>query len=286
MKVAIIGSTGQLGSDLRDIFSDSHEVYPLSHNEIQVENIDSVNSVISSIKPDVILNTAAFHVVPMCEQKPDTSYSINALGSLNVARVSQDLGSVYVYYSTDYVFDGKKNKPYVENDCPCPLNVYGSTKLAGEYYALNYCDKGIVIRVSGIYGKVPCRAKGGNFITTMIKLAKEKNEVRVVADEVLTPTPTSEIARSTLSLLGKKDAFGLFHMTSEGECSWYEFASVIFDTLKLETPLVKASVKDLPMVVRRPIYSVLENRGLKTLGIRELPDWKESLINFLKRHYL
>jgi dTDP-4-dehydrorhamnose reductase len=286
MKIVIIGSTGQLGSDLNVVFSASNQIYPLSHQDIQIENIDSVKSILSSIKPDIILNTAAFHIVPVCEQKPEIAYNINALGSLNVARISQDIGSRYVYFSTDYVFDGNKNEPYVEDDRPNPLNVYASTKLAGEYFALNYCEKSNVIRVSGIYGKVPCRAKGGNFITTMIKLAKEKSEVKVVADEFLTPTPTSEIAHSTLSLLNIEDSFGLFHMTSEGSCSWYEFASVIFTTLKLKTPLIKASVKDFQIVVKRPLYSVLENRGLKNLGIKELPNWKDSLINFLRKYYL
>jgi dTDP-4-dehydrorhamnose reductase len=180
------------------------------------------------------------------------------------------------------VFDGKKQKPYTEDDRPNPLSVYANTKLSGEYFAMNYCDKSFVIRVSGIYGKVPCRAKGGNFITTMIKLAKEKPEVRVVTDEILTPTPTYHIAKNTAALI-KTGAFGLYHMSCEGECSWYEFAKVIWETLKLTTPLYSASVKDFPLVVKRPFYSVLENRNLNKLGINEMPEWKEALIEFLNK---
>jgi len=186
-----------------------------------------------------------------------------------------------LHYSTDYVFDGKKQQPYTEDDSPGPLNVYATTKLAGEYFALNYSDKSYVVRVSGIYGKVPCRAKGGNFITTMVKLAKEKPEVRVVNDEILTPTPTYWIAKNTEALI-KTDKYGLYHMSCEGEVSWYEFAKVIWDTLGLKTPLYAASVNDFPLVVKRPFYSVLENKNLNKIGINMMPEWKNSLKDFLK----
>ena len=281
MRVAIIGSNGQLGSDLMEAFSSNHEVTGLNHTDIEITEIDNVKKVLSSIKPDVILNTAAYHIVPEAEKFPDKAFRINGTGALNLARVCHDMGIRFVHYSTDYVFDGVKQKPYTEDDCPNPLNVYANTKLSGEYFALNYCEQSSVIRVSGIYGKVPCRAKGGNFITTMLKLAKEKPEVKVVNDEILTPTPTYWIAKNTAELI-KTDKFGLYHMTCEGEVSWYEFAKVIWDTLKLKTPLYSASVKDFPLVVKRPFYSVLENKNLNELGINIMPDWKEALIEFLK----
>ena len=280
MKVAIIGSNGQLGSDLMEVFSNDYEVIGLNHSDIEITDIDDVKKVVSSIKPDVILNTAAYHIVPEAEKFPDMAFQINGTGALNLAKVCQDTGTRFVHYSTDYVFDGAKQKPYTEDDRPNPLNVYANTKLSGEYFALNYCERSSVIRVSGIYGKVPCRAKGGNFITTMLKLAKEKPEVKVVDDEVLTPTPTYWIAKNTRELI-KTDNFGLYHMTCEGEVSWYEFAKVIWETLKLKTPLYSGSVQDFPLVVKRPFYSVLENRNLAKLGINLMPDWKEALIEFL-----
>ncbi len=223
MKIAVIGANGQLGTDLVEVLSAEHEVIGLNHTDIEITDIDSVKNVLSSTKPNIVLNTAAYHIVPEAEKFPDKAFHINGTGTLNLAKVSQDLGIRLVHYSTDYVFDGKKQKPYTEDDCPNPLNVYANTKLSGEYFALNYSDKSFVVRVSGIYGKVPCRAKRGNFITTMIKLAKEKPEVRVVNDEILTPTPTYHIAKNTAALI-KTDAFGLYHMSCEGECSWYEFA--------------------------------------------------------------
>ncbi|HZH94527.1 MAG TPA: dTDP-4-dehydrorhamnose reductase, partial [Flavisolibacter sp.] len=251
MKVAVIGANGQLGSDLMEVLSAAHEVTGLNHADIEIADIDNVKNIMSSLKPDIILNTAAYHIVPEAEKFPDKAFQINGTAVLNLAKVCADEKIRLLHYSTDYVFDGKKQSPYTENDCPNPLNVYANTKLSGEYFALNYCDNSFVVRVSGIYGKVPCRAKGGNFITTMLKLASEKPEVRVVNDEVLTPTPTGEIAKATAELI-KTDAFGLYHMSCEGAVSWYEFAKTIWDTLGLKTPLYASSVKDFPLVVKRP----------------------------------
>lgn len=280
MKVAVIGANGQLGTDLIETLSSVHEVVGLTHSDIEITDIDNVKKVITAIKPDILLNTAAYHIVPEAEKFPDKAFNVNGTAVLNMAKVCQDSKTTFVHYSTDYVFDGAKQSPYTEDDRPNPLNVYGNTKLSGEYFALNYSDKSFVIRVSGIYGKVPCRAKGGNFITTMLKLAKEKPEVRVVNDEVLTPTPTLEIAKTTQALLNT-DAYGLYHMSCEGEVSWYEFARTIWDTLKLQTPLYPASVKDFPLVVKRPFYSVLQNCKLNKTVKNEMPNWKNALQNFL-----
>lgn len=285
MKIAIIGANGQLGTDLAEVLSEEHEVIGLTHGDIEITDIDSVKKTIDSLKPDILLNTAAYHIVPEAEKFPDKAFLINGSATLNLARVCQDTNTRFLHYSTDYVFDGAKGSPYTEEDRPNPLNVYANTKLAGEYFAQNYCDQAYVVRVSGIYGRVPSRAKGGNFVSTMVKLAKEKPEVRVVNDEILTPTPTKEIARSTADLI-KTDSFGLYHMSCEGEVSWYEFAREIWDFLKLETPLHKASVKDFPLVVKRPFYSVLENSALKKVGVGNLPDWKPALHQFLKSNYV
>ncbi len=284
MKVAIIGANGQLGSDLVDILSQSHEVIGLTHADIEITDIDNINSVISSVKPDIILNTAAYHVVPEAEKFPDKAFQINGSAVLNIARVCADKKVKFLHYSTDYIFDGQKQKPYTEMDRPNPLNVYANTKLSGEYFALNNCDESFVVRVSGIYGKVPSRAKGGNFVSTMLKLAKEKPEVRVVNDEILTPTPTLSIAKNT-ALLINTEAYGIYHMSSEGEVSWYEFARTIWDTLKLDTPLYPASVKDFPLVVKRPFYSVLSNDNLNKIGFNQMHNWKDELVSFLKRTY-
>jgi dTDP-4-dehydrorhamnose reductase len=281
-RVVVIGANGQLGSDLVEHWgARGDSVVALTHAEIRIEDLDSVRSVLTDAKPDVILNTAAFHNVPKCEEDPGRAYMVNGAGALNVARIAADLGATNVYVSTDYVFDGSKRSPYVETDAPNPLNVYASTKLLGEYYTVNYSPRSYVLRVSGIYGKVPSRAKGGNFITTMLRAAKEKPEVKVVTDEVLTPTPTKAIAYAARQIL-ETGEYGCYHVTCEGECSWFEFASSIFATMKLRTPLLPASVQDFPSSVRRPFYSVLENSKMKRQRIPDMPHWKEALADFLR----
>lgn len=285
MKVAVIGANGQLGSDICEAFQPQHEVEPLTHADIEIADINDVESKLSSINPSLVINTAAYHIVPQCEDEPEKAFSINGLGSLNLARVSQKLSSALVHFSTDYVFDGEKKQPYVEDDLPNPLNVYAVTKLAGENFVRNYCDRHFVVRVSGVYGKVPCRAKGGNFITTMIKAAGERPEVKVVDDEVLTPSSAFDIARNTVALV-KNGSYGLYHMTCEGECSWYEFAQAIFEILDLKTPLSSCKSSDFPQTVKRPFYSVLENAELKRIGENVMPGWRDSLESFLKKNYL
>ncbi|RYY56477.1 MAG: dTDP-4-dehydrorhamnose reductase [Chitinophagaceae bacterium] len=280
MKVAIIGSNGQLGTDLVNILSATEEVTGLTHADIEITDPVNLREVFSAIKPDIVLNTAAYHVVPEAENYPDKAFLINGSAPLNLARITSSLGIRLMHFSTDYVFDGSKQQPYLETDCPNPLNVYATTKLAGEQFVLNYSDLSYVVRVSGIYGTVPSRAKGNNFVSMMLRLAAEKPEVRVVTDEVLAPTPTLHIAKAVARLI-HTDAFGLYHLSAGGEVSWYEFARTIWDEMKLETPLHKASVNDFPMVVKRPFYSVLDNSKIRSAGIDSMPSWKEGLIEYL-----
>lgn len=285
MKIAVIGANGQLGSDLVETcLSRGHEVVALTHEEIQVEDESSVRSVLLGSKPDVVLNTAASHNVPRCEQDPAKSFAVNALGAWYVARTMQELGGTAVYYSTDYVFDGEADVPYAEAVAPGPVNVYGATKLAGEHLTLAYCRKGIVARVSAIYGRVPCRAKGGNFVTTMVKAAAERPVVRVVNDEIVSPTPTEAVAERSLDLLNA-GATGLFHMAGSGQASWYEFARVIFDRLGLSTPLEACSVAEFPSPVRRPLRSALVNARLRESGFAPMPDWRAGVEEFLRKHH-
>ncbi len=283
MKVAIVGANGQLGTDLVEEFSSEHDVIGLTHADIEITDIDSVKKILLSVKPDILINTAAYNKVPDAEKEQVKAFQINATGPLNLAKVCAEVDIRFLQYSTDYVFDGKKQRPYKEDDLPNPLNVYGNTKLSGEYFSLNYCDRSFVVRVSGIYGKVPSRSKGNNFITSILKAAREKPEVKVVNDEVLTPTPTKWIAKNTLALV-RTEAYGLYHMSCEGSVSWYEFAKTIWGELKIKTPLIPVSVNDFQHSVKRPFYSVLENHQLKSIGINKMPEWKKALVEFLKEN--
>ncbi len=283
MKVAVIGANGQLGTDIVARFAQHHQVVALTHDDIEITDIDNVNKILRDMRPDLVINTAAFHNVPVCEQQPEQAFRVNAIGALNLARVSTDLNSILVHFSTDYVFDGKKKSPYLESDCTHPLNIYGLTKLDGETLIQNHAECCFVIRVSGIYGKTPCRAKGGNFVMTMLRLARERPEVRVVDDEVLTPTAVDVIAENTFELV-QTEAFGLYHMTCQKSCSWYEFARVIFDELQLKTPLSACSSDAFPSSVKRPSYSVLDNHKLRAIELDRMPHWREALVNFLKNY--
>ena len=283
MKVAVVGANGQLGTDLVDALAAAGIVAAaLEHGEIEVANLDSVRAALAEHRPDAVLNTAAFHNMPQCEEDPERAFAVNAVGALNLARAATESGVRNVYFSTDYVFDGAKGEPYDETDRPRPLNVYGASKLAGERLSEIYAPGSLVLRVSGLYGRVPCRHKGENFITKMVALAGKLPEVRVVTDEILTPTPTRAIAEKTVELL-RTDAAGLLHLTCEGSCSWHDFAREIFPTLATETPLLEATVADFPSPVQRPHYSVLANTRLAATGLAPMPHWREALRGFLAR---
>ena len=201
----------------------SEEVIPLTHEDIEVADEGSVRKTVAPYEPEVIISTAAYHRVADCERNEIKSFKVNAIGAKNLANVCKEKNAVLVYISTDYVFDGQKGKPYIESDPPRPLNVYGISKLAGEYYIRYIWPKHFIIRTSGLYGSAKCRAKGGNFIDLMLRLANERDEIQVVDDEVLTPTYTVDLALKIRELI-QRDYFGLYHITNNGACSWYGFA--------------------------------------------------------------
>jgi dTDP-4-dehydrorhamnose reductase len=282
MKVAVIGANGQLGSDLVTAFSGKgDEVNAVTHADIEISDLSSVSRVLGNIRPQVIVNTAAMHHVENCEREPEKAFAVNAVGPRNLAHVARDLDAVLLHVSTDYVFDGSKNSPYFEEDDPRPLNAYGITKVAGEHFVRATMAKQFVVRTSGLYGKSPCRAKGGlNFIELMLKLAKERGEVRVVDNEFVSPTSTAELAEQLVQL-SRSDCYGLYHATAEGSCSWFEFAREIFAITETPVRLKVAGPDEFPAKVARPKYSVLENRALKILGLNAFKPWQDGLHKYL-----
>jgi dTDP-4-dehydrorhamnose reductase len=282
MKVAVIGANGQLGNDVVAAFTQKGDaVSPLTHADLEVADLDSTSRVLKEIHPDLIVNTSAMHHVDKCEAEPDKAFAANAVGARNLALVARDLDAVLMHISTDYVFDGEKNAPYLETDTPRPLNAYGISKLAGEHFVRGTAPKHFVVRTSAIYGKNPCRAKGGlNFIELMLKLARERGEVRVVDSEFVTPTPTPQIADQLLTL-SRSDAYGLYHATAEGSCSWHEFAKEIFSATQTPVRLLVAGPHEFPAKVPRPKYSVLENQALKARGLNVFKHWREGLHAYL-----
>lgn len=284
MKIAVIGANGQLGQDIVGAFAgNGDEVSPITHSDIELSDIDSISTRIREIRPHVIVNTAAMHHVENCEREPQKAFAVNGLGARNLSLVARDIEAILIHISTDYVFDGAKASPYEESDVPNPLNVYGNTKLAGEYFVRSTVDRHFVVRTSAIYGRSPCRAKGGlNFIELMLKLAKERAEVRVVDSEMVTPTSTAELGQQ-LVRLSRSDSFGLYHATAEGSCSWYEFAREIFAVTETRVNLLVAGASEFPAKVARPKYSVLENRGLKTHGLNIFRPWQAGVREYLSQ---
>jgi len=282
MKIAVIGANGQLGRDIVRAFAQNgDDVCALTHADIEIADLDSVSRKLQELRPQIVVNTAAMHHVERCEQAPETACAVNALGPRNLALAAREIDAVLMQISTDYVFDGEKRSPYEEGDPPRPLNVYGNTKLSGEYFVQSTTSKHCVLRTSALYGKAPCRAKGGlNFVELMLKLAKERGEVRVVDSEVVTPTSTRELARQVVAL-SRSDAYGLYHATAEGSCSWFEFAREIFALTNTRIKLNVADPKEFPAKVPRPSYSVLENRALKNRGLNVFRLWQEGLREYL-----
>ena len=278
----MIGANGQLGSDVVRAFAEcGNYVVSLTHGDIELSRVESVTACLYAHRPDVVVNTAAMHHVEACEQGPEKAFAVNAYGARHLAIVTGKVGALLIHVSTDYVFDGSKGKPYLEDDAPLPLNVYGNTKLAGEYFVRSLNPKHFVLRTSALYGKHPCRAKGGrNFIDLMLKLGRERGQVRVVDSEFVSPTSTLDLARLIVTL-SRSDAYGLYHATAEGSCSWYEFAREIFSLSNMPVKLEIASPADFPIKVARPLYSVLENHGLKTRGLNIFESWQAGLQNYL-----
>ncbi|TWT12894.1 dTDP-4-dehydrorhamnose reductase [Reyranella sp. CPCC 100927] len=282
MKAAVIGANGQLGTDLAAALEqESYDVARITHADLEIGDPAAVRTVLGQVRPNIVINTAAMHNVEACEQEPERAYQVNSIGARALAQYCAENGVYLLHVSTDYVFDGKKKKPYVETDAPLPLNVYGNSKVAGESFVLSTGDTGAVLRVSGIYGTNKCRAKGGlNFVQLMLKLADEREEVRVVDDEILTPTNTIDIARQVVRLCDAR-APGLFHGTAHGQCSWYRFAQEIFSLAGKGVRLLPARPGEFPAKVPRPSYSVLENQALKSLGLDVMSDWESGLKRYL-----
>ena len=283
MKVFLIGADGQLGTDIEQFFiSKGLEVHGLiGLKEIDICDYDDSLDKIASSKPDLVINTAAFHDVDLCEDKTEQTFKVNIDGVKNIAGICKEMDIPLMHFSTDYVFDGSKGSPYLEDDCPGPLSIYAISKYGGERVLQYMLDKYYLIRLSGLYGHAGCTGKGNmNFIEIMLKLAESKKEIRVVDDQVLTPTSTTDVVEKLCELImtGK---YGLYHMTNTGSCSWFEFACEIFKLMDINVDVTPVSSEEFGAKAIRPGYSVLDNANLKDIGISDLKHWKIALKNYL-----
>ena len=278
MKTLIIGASGQLGTDL--IQQLGEHVIPISHRDMDVTDGVAVMEALRMHQPDWVINTAAFHRVDDCETNPGLCFGVNALGAHNVARAASLIGARLVYISTDYVFGGQAGdrcQPYLESDSPAPLNVYGISKVAGEQLVQCAHSEALIIRTAGLYGAGKTN-KGLTFPELMLHLARSQKVVRVVDDQVLSPTCTKDLAQSIHRLI-QEGASGLFHVTNAGECSWYELAKEVFELTKTKVQLERQSTADTRSRALRPAYSALSSMRLG----EPLRPWQEALTEYLRR---
>lgn len=278
--IVIIGAAGQLGQDLSQRLGS--RAVGLTHREIELRDRESLASVLSPLRPRVVINTAAFNLVDDAESRTDEAFAVNAMGVRELSIVCRALDCVLVHFSTDYVFglDAARCEPYSEDDVPGPINVYGMSKLAGEYFVRSLCPKHFVLRTCGLYGHHGSGGKGRNFVNTMLRLAREGRPVRVVADQVCTPTATADWADATLRLI-ETDAFGLYHWTNIGQCSWHEFACEIFRLAGLTVDCTAITTAEFGSRAIRPAFTALEPLRWLKLGLPTPRSWQDALREFL-----
>jgi dTDP-4-dehydrorhamnose reductase len=281
LKVAVIGSTGQLGQDLVRAWDE--ETVRFAHGDLDVTDGVGVASAMQSLGPDWVINTAAYHRVDDCEINPALALAVNTLGAQNVARAAFLVGAGVVFFSTDYVFGAQergRDHPYEEGDGPQPLNVYGVSKAAGEQLVMQANERHIVVRTAGLYGTATSR-KGWTFPELMLEKARNEGSVSVVTDQVLSPTFTADLAGKTRELV-ERDAKGVFHLTNAGECSWFEFARGTFDLAGVETEMEPIQTGQTRRRARRPSYSALTTSRLAEVGLSPMRPWKEALGDYLR----
>ncbi len=281
-RVAIIGSGGQLGSDLVTSFREagSYTVFPLTHAEIECTELASVRKMLAEVHPDLVVNCAASIRVDECEDHSDDAFRNNAVGALYVARVCDEVGALCVYISSDYVFDGEKGGPYTEEDLPQPINVYGASKLAGEFLVRQGCSRWLIIRTASLFGRTGARGKDGNFLETILAKARRDEPIRVVNDIRMSPTYTYDAAWSLEKLWGAH-ATGLVHLTNAGSCTWYEFARMALNLLDIRGNLEPVSSGEYPTKARRPRDSSLSSIKLSALIPGGMRPWRDALRAYL-----
>lgn len=285
-KILLIGKTGQLGGEMmNDAPFFGFEIIGFDKDRLDVTNEAQVKEKIAEIKPDILINTSAYNAVTLCEKNPAPAMVLNFAAVQNLAKICKESNVIFVTYSTDYVFDGKKGSPYEEDDAPNPLQVYGASKLSGERAALSsYPEKTFVIRTCGLYGGKTGSPEKGNFVLNIMKEASSKDVIEVSSEQVVTPTYAGDLSKATFKLLNSKAMPGIYHLVNEGQCSWYEFTEEIFKLAGINKKLKPVDRGGSDGIIKRPKFSALKNKKAKELGL-ELPPWKQGLksyFNFLR----
>ena len=276
MKALITGGGGQLASDLVELLGD--DAVAFSHSQLDVADVDALARAIDEVAPDVVINCAAFHNLDVCEAEPDQAWAVNVRAVREMAARAPRL----VHLSTNYVFDGRRPEPYGEDDLPAPRSVYAITKLAGEHAALAYGSRSLVVRAAGLYGLHGSVSKGGNFVQRMLGRARETGALKMVADQLLQPTFTADLAAAIVDAV-ERDVDGVLHLTASDACSWHEFTVAIMELADLDVPVEAVSTVIPPGGVDRPLNGVLARPRADAHGLPPLRPWREGLEDYMSR---
>ena len=279
-RALITGGGGQLGSDLELSLPQGWETAARPRTELDVTDEVAVERAFAEVQPDVVFNCAAYHNVDACEANELLAFDVNARAVKRLAERCAAIDARLVHLSTNYVFDGSRPEPYAEDDLPRPRSAYAISKLAGEAAALAYCPGALVVRTAGLYGLRGSASKGGNFVTRMVARAREQGEIRMVADQRLTPTFTSDLA-GLLAAAVEQGVEGVVHLTNSGECSWYEFTLAIIEMAGIEATIEPVATSRPPGGADRPLNGVLARPRADALGLPRLRSWQDALRDYL-----
>lgn len=283
MKTLITGAHGQLGSDLQQMITGN--CLAVGRQQLDITSAEQVEAFLAEHRPAVVINAAAYNKVDQAESEPDVAYAVNALGPRNLATACQKLGATLVHVSTDYVFgqDQSRLMPFTESDPPAPCSAYGISKLAGEHFVQSCCSRSFVVRTCGVYGHAARDGAGkGNFVETMLRLGKELDQLKVVNDQYCTPTASQDLADGILRLLQTTE-YGLYHFSSDGSATWYDFALEIFSIAGIEVDLQPIPSSEYPTRAVRPRFSLLDCTRYETATGELIADWQSSLRRYLQQ---
>ncbi len=279
MKVLIVGCLGMLGTDLMDTFSPLHGVIGLDRPEMDISHLDECLAAVKELQPDVIINAAAFARVDDCETHEKEAFGVNGHGAGNLSKAAASTGSLFVHFSTDYVFDGAKREAYLEEDAPNPQSVYGKSKLWGENLVRGNCQNHLILRTSWLFGP-----NGANFIRTIIETAEKGTPLRVVNDQRGSPTYSKDLAAQTLKMISAGCRF-TYHVTNSGFCTWYDLAARVVEWAGIEgVSITPVSTSEFPRPAPRPANSTLANARLKQEGLPLLRPWQAAAREYVKNY--
>ncbi|QJC54532.1 dTDP-4-dehydrorhamnose reductase [Paenibacillus albicereus] len=277
MNILVTGANGQLGKEITLWPAEGgRNIVGLGRDALDITSLEQCRKAMADFHPDVVIHCAAYTAVDQAETDRDGAYRVNAAGTRNVAVAAREAGAKLIYVSTDYVFDGRGERPYEEHDLPNPKTVYGKSKLAGEQLVQSLHDRWFIVRTSWVYGK-----HGANFVKTMLKLGAEKDRLSIVSDQYGSPTYTKDLAAFLLKL-AQSEAYGIYHASNAGSCSWHEFAQAIFQEAGLKAQADPCTTEEFPRPAPRPKFSVMEHGAIRFNGFADLPEWREGLVRFLQ----